>query len=553
MLKPIVLVVRGGDHWKTGGVMAFYEGSGLHEHGCVCAACAANSADTDSETASGAVYDEALSSYATPTSESGAGLISGRKWMETDLTYAYPAEAEAFDTNPEMAGTQYGSGEPVSGFQALSTGQVAAAEFAFAQYAAVSGLTFTRLADEDAAEASLRLAQSDAPSTAWGYYPSSYEEGGDAWFGTAYGYYDDPQRGDYAWHTMLHEIGHTLGLKHGHDQSGYGALGFEEDSMEFSVMTYRSYLGDPLNGGYSNEWGGYAQTLMQADIAAIQQLYGANYDHNAGDTRYFWDAETGEAFIDGVGQGAPADNRIFMTVWDGDGVDTFDFSDYRTGVSVDLAPGAGALTSDAQRAHLNAFEWGDGADVFASRNVYTARLFEGDERALIENAIGGAGHDEISGNEADNRLVGAKGADTLSGMDGDDRLLGKHGADNLLGGAGADVLKGGGWHDALSGDEGRDRLVGGGGRDVLDGGAGDDRLIGGRGADVFVFEAGDGDDRISDFQTGADRIDLTALNLSMGEVEVTDLANGALVTVANVSIRLIGVDADDLGAADFIF
>ncbi|MEO1612873.1 MAG: M10 family metallopeptidase C-terminal domain-containing protein, partial [Pseudomonadota bacterium] len=334
---------------------------------------------------------------------------------------------------------------------------------------------------------------------------------------------------------------------------GYGALPRDEDTMEHSVMTYRSFVDDPLVGGYSNEAGGYAQTLMQADIAALQQLYGANYEHNAGDTHYAWSPDTGETFIDGAGQGAPLDNRIFMTVWDGGGEDTWDFSAYGEQVIVDLAPGAGAITPEAQRAHLNAFEAGAGEAIYAERSVYAARLHEGDSRALIENAIGGDGDDFMGGNRTDNKLIGGRGTDALFGFAGRDRLTGEAGADYLDGGTGADTLRGNGWHDELRGGAGWDVLFGGGGDDLLVGGIGTDKMRGGAGHDIFSFESGDGVDRILDFEIGADRLDLSEVASGLHDLTIEARNEGARIYVDDVTIRLMGVDADDLGEAEFLF
>jgi hypothetical protein len=83
-------------------------------------------------------------------------------------------------------------------------------------------------------------------------------------------------------------------------------------------------------------------------------------------------------------------------------------------------------------------------------------------------------------------------------------------ANRISGNAGRNVLKGGDGNDVLKGYGGDDRLYGGAGSDNLNGGAGGDRLYGGAGPDVFVFEKNGGRDRIKDFRSGEDRIDLRA-------------------------------------------
>ena len=114
-------------------------------------------------------------------------------------------------------------------------------------------------------------------------------------------------------------------------------------------MSYRSYVGAPLTG-YTAGSSSYPQTLMMYDIAALQLMYGANYTTNAGNTAYTWNPLTGQMSINGVGQGAPAGNKIFMTIWDGGGVDTYDFSNYATNLTVNLQPGSWTTAStDAAR------------------------------------------------------------------------------------------------------------------------------------------------------------------------------------------------------------
>ncbi len=197
--------------------------------------------------------------------------------------------------------------------------------------------------------------------------------------------------------------------------------------MAYSVMTYRSYAGGPTTG-YTNELNGYAQTYMMYDIAALQTMYGANFNTNSGNTTYSWSATTGEMFINGVGQGAPGGNRIFLTIWDGNGVDTYDFSNYTTNLNVDLTPGNFSITSTSttfQRASL-------GGGNLAPGNIFNALQFNGDARSLIENANGGSGDDIITGNAANNVLSGGAGNDTLRGAAGNDQIDGGTGTDTAV-------------------------------------------------------------------------------------------------------------------------
>src|SRR3712207_2259586 len=122
--------------------------------------------------------------------------------------------------------------------------------------------------------------------------------------------------------------------------------------MEYTVMSYRSYVGASTTSGYTNETGGYAQSLMMYDIAALQHMYGANFATQSGSTTYSWSSTTGEMYINGVGQGRPVANRVLHTLWDGGGIDTYDFSNYATNLKIDLRPGEWSIASTTQLAKL---------------------------------------------------------------------------------------------------------------------------------------------------------------------------------------------------------
>ena len=334
---------------------------------------------------------------------------SGTKWATNSLTYSFPTSA-SFYTG--AFGMTYGSGEPSNNFKAFTTVQQNATATILGMYSAVANLTFTRMTESSTQTATLRYAESDAPTTAWGYDPSTAPEGGDAWFNNSTHWYDNPTVGNYAWLTIMHETGHLLGLKHPQDTSGsFGAVPASQDSLEYSVMSYRSYTGASTTGGLTNATWSFPTTLMEYDVAALQYMYGANYNTNSGNTVYSWNPNTGQESINGVAQTAPGGNTIFMTIWDGGGTDTYDFSNYTTNLSINLQPGSWTTTSTAQLANL-------GSGHYAIGNIFNALEYKNNPLSLIENAVGGAGNDTIIGNAANNKLTGGAGNDTIDGVSG---------------------------------------------------------------------------------------------------------------------------------------
>ena len=284
-------------------------------------------------------------------------------------------------------------------------------------YSQVANVTFTQITESSTQSATLRYAESNSPSTAWGYYPSTMPEGGDAWFNNSSHWYDNPVVGNYAWLTIMHETGHLLGLKHPQDVSGsFGAAPVSADLLEYTVMSYRSYIGASTTQGLTNATWSFPQTLMMYDISALQYLYGANYNTNNTDTVYKWNPATGQETINGVAQAAPGGNTIFMTTWDGGGNDTYDFSNYTTNVTVSLQPGTWTTVSSTQLANL-------GGGHYAAGNIANAYLYNNNPASLIENAIGGTGNDVITGNIANNKLTGGAGNDTLDGVSGTDTAV----------------------------------------------------------------------------------------------------------------------------------
>ncbi|MEL6620966.1 MAG: calcium-binding protein [Pseudomonadota bacterium] len=215
------------------------------------------------------------------------------------------------------------------------------------------------------------------------------------------------------------------------------------------------------------------------------------------------------------------------------------------------------------RVNLDGAGLGDAVgDTFASIEEYQLSAFNDAFRGNVDanRAQGMAGNDDMQGAGGRDTLFGNEGQDTLRGGSSRDRLEGGTDNDELSGGNGRDVLLGGRGNDVLMGDKGADKLSGGRDDDLLDGGAANDRLEGGLGSDIFVFADGHGNDVIFDFDALNDDevIDLAGVSTITSFADLSGAAqqdggNVVITTAAQNTIRLEGVNLDDLDAADFVF
>jgi serralysin len=411
------------------------------------------------------------------------GILTGLAWSGT-ITYAFPTSASDYSYTTESS----------NGFAAISSAQQTAALFALEvdngnsadDGFSVEGFTLSTFESGTASSSTLRFAQSNGPATAYAYFPTTAAQGGDTWFGTAYDY-TAPEAGNYAWHTMLHELGHALGLKHSHEKYGaYGVMAAANDAVEYTVMSYKAYVGAKPTG-YTYSYSSAPQTYMMADIAALQQMYGADYSTNSGNTVYSWDATSGNTLVNGEVAIDAAGTVIFATIWDGGGNDTYDLSAYTTDLKLNLDAGKSSYFNVDQIAVL-------GSKKYATGNIYNALLYNKDTASLIENAYGGSGNDTINGNLLANVLLGNGGNNKIYGFDGND-LLG--------GGDGNNVIDGGLGNDTIIVGNGTNTIIGGLGDDMINAGSGTNAITDLSGNNVIgsfgggTVKTGSGNDSIT--------------------------------------------------------
>ncbi|TAT98420.1 hypothetical protein ELH77_02175 [Rhizobium ruizarguesonis] len=502
------------------------------------------------------------------------GLFSGTAWDGT-ITYAFPTTSSSYaDDGADLYYEKYYSFTPISSqqqslalyFMEQSYGSAANDGFS------VEGFTNANFEAGSANTATVRFAQTSDPylETAGAYFPAAGERGGDIWFGTGYaGTEDDyrfPRFGNYAGQTLAHELGHALGLKHAHE--GGTVVPSAYDSLEYTIMTYHTFIGDDERGA-KYEHDGAPQTFMMLDIAALQEMYGADYTTNSGDTVYKWNPNQGITYVNGVAAITPAANRIFATIWDGGGIDTYDLTAYTTALKIDLRAGGYSVFSQGQLADLG----GGPNNGYARGNIFNALLYHDNTASLIENVKAGSGNDTITGNEADNTLWGNAGNDSLTGDSGNDTLDGGTGIDKMSGGVGNDVYIVDNANDAVienanegtdtvrtavgdftlgtnvenltyTGTDGfagygnaADNVITGGTRfDWLDGKAGADTLIGGAGDDTYIVDSL-GDIVVEATDGGVDRI-------------LTDLAAYSLAGIANVENLVLRSNGNSTGTGN---
>lgn len=497
--------------------------------------------------------------------EAANRLVGGEPGWSSALgvgfTVTYGFRADAPLTMPEDA----------TGFSRFETAQITTAELVLKGWSDAANIVFVRVgsgASGDAAysnSATILFSNYAAGlegASAFSFYPGRTgfgDRSGDVWVNSTLGYNLNPTVGNYGGQVLVHELGHAIGLSHpsNYDASDktaptYAASAdYAEDSRQYTVM---SYFNQSNTGGYFG--GVYSAAPMLDDIAAVQLEYGVNTSTRTGDTTYGFNSNAGRPWFEANSDGS----RLVFAAWDAGGNDTFDFSGFAQNQIIDLREGyfsnIGGLTGNVAVAVGAVIEnaiGGAGSDQI-NGNGAANRIFAGLGNDTVDGGgaddylrgdagddsiIGGTGFDDINGNQGDDTLRGGDGPDWVVGGQANDMLYGDAGDDIVYGNLGNDTLDGGDGRDWVRGGQGDDSIAGGAGDDYMSGDLGSDTISGGAGADIFHTWAAAGLDRVTDFSLAeGDRVQVDAGTVytiaQVGADTVISMTGGAQMVLVGV-------------------
>jgi len=319
-------------------------------------------------------------------------LLGDWRWTNPAISYSFPTSNSPLLWSTLLGsgyGPQSGDGEPWhSAAKSLTANDQINFELALQKWANVASISFTKLNEATNEVGDIRAAYSEDPDEfilAWTYLPGFSVRAGDIWINTlGLLNFQDWNPGTISFQSILHEIGHTLGLKHPFSDSDYPFAATLPADLDNTLHTIMSYTYANLQGEQGNEFSFHPTSPMVLDIAAVQYLYGANGNFHAANDNYIYNDE----------------NIYHETIWDADGTDTFHYSG-AIPASIDLNASNGSYIGKPVYVQSNGVNLG-----LPIPNVWIAA------GVTIENATAGQSNDILIGNASGNTLDGGLGIDT---------------------------------------------------------------------------------------------------------------------------------------------
>jgi serralysin len=319
-------------------------------------------------------------------------ILSGYQWPVTSVTYSF-YEDTVFN------GTYYGS---ETGVKEVSEAVKANVRAIMAWYSAAVNVTFVEVTETTSTVGQIRILRSNNPSYAYAYYPSTtamFHVAGDVHLNPNYDRTGDTNgfqnpAGYHGYTTLIHEIGHAIGLKHPH--TGSPTLPTADDNHSHTVMSYQFPGNSP-------------GTPMPYDMLALQHMYGARPLATGNDTYTFTRTSVDQYRLGSVTSITPSGSTKQL-IWDSGGYNTLDLS----GIS---ASGAG------YRLDLNPLGWLTTNDAWQTTYVTNGTSFG--PNVWVRHVINSGGHDTMYANSQANTFAGYSssrytGNDVIHGADGED-------------------------------------------------------------------------------------------------------------------------------------
>ena len=287
--------------------------------------------------------------------------------------YSFPSTQPSYDTDLDNA----------KGWTAFTDTQIARTKQALELITNIFDFKFVESNNPSALNTFTFANNIQSDSAAYAQLPSKYFFGSDIFIDKSDGI-DKFSDGTYGALTLIHEIGHALGLKHpfvGKDNvTPY--LPTAENKTLWTLMSYESSPDQ------------YSFNFSPLDIAALQFIYGPSTKARTGNDNY------------------AISQNSYNFIWDGVGNDTLDASALTQGATLYMTPGYWSFVGSAR------------ASTITSAGQATVNF-----GTVLENLIGSAFADNLHGNDVNNVINGGAGNDQITGGGGNDNIDGGIGID----------------------------------------------------------------------------------------------------------------------------